>query len=256
LIQGQRGWLSVALHHGSNALLVEFSASLAAVIPAILSRVRHLFDLNARPDIIANHLAGDPQLGPVLSRYPGLRVPGAFDGFELATRAILGQQISVQAASTLAGRFAAAFGEPVETPVTGLDRVMPSAERLAEAGVTRMTALGVLRSRAECLRLLARAVANGHVRLQPASDPLAAVERLQELPGIGPWTAHYIAMRALRWSDAFPEGDLGLLRAAGETSARRLRAIAEAWRPWRAYAAVHLWHSIGNLPARQNAVGQ
>jgi AraC family transcriptional regulator of adaptative response / DNA-3-methyladenine glycosylase II len=243
-VAGHRGWLAVAAAAGRNALAVEFPATLVPVIPALLARVRHLFDLNARPDVIAAHLACDTRLGPTVRQCPGLRVPGAFDGFEMAVRAVLGQQISVRAAQTLAGRFAAALGEAIETPLAGLDRVTPTPERIADAGPGVLSALGVTRARADCLRTLARAVADGRVRLEPGPDPVAALGRLQELPGIGPWTAQYIAMRALRWPDAFPDGDLGLLRAAGETSARRLRAAAEAWRPWRAYAAIHLWRTL------------
>ena len=178
---------------------------------------------------------------------PGLRVPGAFDEFELVIRAILGQRISVRAATTLAGRLATAFGEAVKTPFTDLNRLAPSAERLARAHTSQLTALGIAATRADCIRVVSRAVAGGDLELVTTADPESVIQSLKKLPGIGEWTAQYIAMRALHWPDAFPDGDLVLLKASGQQSARALREIAEAWRPWRAYAAINLWYSR-NLP--------
>jgi AraC family transcriptional regulator, regulatory protein of adaptative response / DNA-3-methyladenine glycosylase II len=217
----------------------------------LLAKLRNLFDLDARPDVIANHLAVDSHLGEGFSRHPGLRVPGAFDGFELAVRAVLGQQISVRAATTLAGRFAEALGEPVATPFPALTRLSPSPARVAGARLDELTPLGLVSARGECLRTLARAVCDKAISLESGPDPVASMERLMTLPGIGSWTAQYIAMRGLRWPDAFPHADLGLRKALGGRSAREVLALAERWRPWRAYAAMHLWNGSTNGHAQE-----
>jgi AraC family transcriptional regulator of adaptative response / DNA-3-methyladenine glycosylase II len=239
-----RGWLKVAPVADRHLLAVELSTALAPALPQILARLRNLFDLDARPDVIAGHLALDPLLRTSVKRQPGLRVPGAFDGFELGLRAIVGQQVSVRGASTLAGRIAERFGEAIETPLPCLNRLTPSAESIAAARSTTLAGLGLPAARVEGLRNLARVVARGALDLEPGIDPTAIVARLVELPGIGPWTAEYIAMRALRWPDALPAGDLGLLKAARLQSARALEQVAEKWRPWRAYGAMHLWESL------------
>src|SRR5262249_9515612 len=159
---------------------------------------------------------------------------------------VLGQQVSVRAATTLAGRVAAAFGEPVETPLGCLKRLSPSPDRLADAATAELTALGITAKRAETIRALARAVVAGALRREPGPAPDATVARLCQLPGVGEWTASYVAMRALRWPDAFPHGDLGLRKRLAAPSPRRLGEAAEAWRPWRAYAAMHLWHGASS----------
>jgi AraC family transcriptional regulator of adaptative response / DNA-3-methyladenine glycosylase II len=238
-----RGWLRVEPIPDRNALAVELSTSLTPVLPAVLARLRNLFDLSARPDVIDAHLSSDKRLARAVRRVPGLRVPGAFDGFELAVRAILGQRISVAAATTLAGRLATAFGEPVPTPSPCLSRLAPTPTRLAAVDPSELRRLGIAAPRARCIRELARAVVSGGIDLEPGADPEQAMSRLLELPGIGDWTASYIALRALRWPDAFPAADLGLLRTWGAKSPAVLRHAAEAWRPWRAYAAMHLWNS-------------
>jgi AraC family transcriptional regulator of adaptative response / DNA-3-methyladenine glycosylase II len=169
--------------------------------------------------------------------YPGLRVPGALDPFELAVRAVLGQQVSVAAARTLAGRVAAKFGAPL-----GSLLLFPDAPALAAASEAEIAAIGLPRTRARTLRELARACAGGALSLS-ATTPLDVVtSTLQDLPGVGPWTAQYIAMRALRHPDAFPAGDLGVRKALGGATESRVRARAEPWRPWRAYAVMHLWN--------------
>ncbi len=240
-VGAHRGWLRVEPIAGRHALAVELAMGLVPALPEILSRLKHVFDLSARPDMIAGHLRGDARIAEAVDRLPGLRVPGAFDGFELATRAILGQRVSVRSATTLAGRLACRFGEPIATPFPNLDRLSPPADRLAEAGECDLTALGIAAPRAAAIRTIAAAVARRELDIQPGPDPDAAVAKLRQFPGLGDWTAQYIAMRALRWPDAFPAGDLGLLRAAGVTSERQLRDTAEAWRPWRSYAAMYLW---------------
>jgi AraC family transcriptional regulator of adaptative response / DNA-3-methyladenine glycosylase II len=240
-IGSHSGWIKVEPAKGRSALAVELATSLLPVLPEILTRLKHQFDLSARPDVIAAQLSTEPTIRGAVGRYPGVRVPGAFDGFELAVRAILGQRISVRAATTLAGRVAATFGEPLETPVPSLSRLAPTAERLASVRESQLTALGISAVRARCIRALAQTVASGQIKLQPGLDPDGEATALKELPGIGDWTAQYIAMRALRWPDAFPAGDLGLLKAVGASSPRQLLELAAAWRPWRAYAAMYLW---------------
>lgn len=238
-----RGWLRVSQVSGRNLLCVELATSLVPVLASLLPRLRNLFDLDARPDVIAGHLAADSRLTASIERRPGLRVPGAFDTFELCLRAVLGQQVSVRGASTLAGRVAARFGEPIETPLPALNRLSPSAASLAAARVSTLSGLGLPRARAESVRSLAGAIVRREIDIDSPLDIPAIITRLCELPGIGPWTAQYIAMRALRWPDAFPAADLGLLKAARLKSGRALETAAEKWRPWRAYAAMHLWES-------------
>jgi AraC family transcriptional regulator, regulatory protein of adaptative response / DNA-3-methyladenine glycosylase II len=176
-----------------------------------------------------------------------LRVPGAFDGFELAVRAVLGQQVSVKAATTMAGRWAAAFGAPLATPWPELHRLAPTGARMLEVTEDEIGVLGVVGSRARCLLALAHAVTERRVVLGLAANVEEQIHNLMELPGIGPWTAQYIAMRALHWPDAFPDGDLMLLRAAG-TGRKELLARAQDWRPWRAYATHYLWRTLGVHP--------
>ena len=239
-VDGKRhdGWIEVALSQKKPALRVTISASLAKALPPVLSRVKALMDLACHPAEVAQ------ALGALAKSHPGLRVPGAFDGFEVAVRAILGQQVTVAAARTIAGRFAAAFGDPVETPFDSLRRIFPSAERIAVLPYGRIARLGMPGARARTVRGLARAVADGSLVLMPNADIEATLDNLRSLPGIGEWTAQYIAMRALAWPDAFPHTDLGVMKALGEKDARRVLAAGEAWRPWRAYAVMHLWQSL------------
>lgn len=228
---------TISIRPATAGLTATINHPIRAAHPAIIDRVRHIFDLDADPAAIAAHLGTDPMLAPVLAARPGLRVPGAWDGFELAVRAVLGQQITVVAASRLAARLVAAFGTPIETDLPGLTHLFPTPARLASADIA---SLGMPAARARTLNRLADA----------AQDPtlftaLDARQRLAALPGFGDWTVNYIAMRALRDPDAFPAADIGLLRATagpgGRLTPSALLARAEAWRPWRAYAALHLW---------------
>jgi AraC family transcriptional regulator of adaptative response / DNA-3-methyladenine glycosylase II len=164
----------------------------------------------------------------------------------MTVRAILGQQVSVRAATTLAGRLVARFGEPFEGPSEALSRLFPRPETLAAATEDEIASLGLPGARARSLQALARAVAEGSVRLERHADVAETMAALEELPGIGAWTAHYIAMRALRWPDAFPASDLGVRKALGGLSAKAATERAEAWRPWRAYAVLHLWTSLAD----------
>lgn len=235
------GWVRVRQAPKQRALLAEFPHALIPVLPVLLGRLRHLFDLSARPDVIAAQLRRDDLLSKAVKRRPGLRVPGAFDGFELAVRAILGQQVTVKAATTVAARLVHAFGEPTETPHDGLTHVTPSAARLAGASLDDIASLGIVRTRAESIIALARAVESGKLALEPGAAPGATMEPLLALPGIGAWTAQYIAMRALRWPDAFPKEDLIVRRRLGGVTPGRAAELSEAWRPWRSYATLYLW---------------
>ncbi len=220
------------------ALRVSVSPSLARAIPAVLSRVKHVFDLACDPIVVA------AALGPLAAAHPGLRVPGTFDGFELAARAVIGQQISVRAARTVLGRIARSLGEALTSEDGGaLTRLFPTAARIAALMPDDLVAMGVTRARARTLVAIAAAIASGRIRLEPESDVDTTVGELTALPGIGTWTANYIAMRALRWPDAFLAGDLVVLKALGETRPARALRASEAWRPWRAYAVMHLWRS-------------
>ncbi len=196
-----------------------------------------MFDLTADPAVIADHLGGDRLLARPLAVHPGIRTPGAWDGFEVAVRAILGQQVSVRAATTIAGRIAAMFGTPLDGRES-IDRLFPTPAELATAPLERA---GVMTSRATTIRTLARRTAEGAVRFDAADAEAATLAALRSIPGIGDWTTQYIAMRAFNAPDAFLSGDLILRRAAGDLSARDLERRSEAWRPWRAYAVMLLW---------------
>lgn len=249
-VDGRHGVVGVGADRG-DALRATISVPVLSALPAIVARLRRVFDLTAEPGAIAAHLAEDPTLAPLVRARPGLRVPGAWDGFELAVRAVLGQQVSVAAAVGLAGRLVAAYGRPlagVETDVPGLTHVFPRPDRLA--GVD-FAALAMPRQRKAALAALATAAAARPRLFEAGRDLDHAVSAWRELPGIGEWTAQYVAMRALGEPDAFPARDAGLLRALGARDGRRvtpaeLVARAEAWRPWRAYAVLHLWASLSD----------
>ena len=236
-IDGKGGWLEVT-RRDPAALTLSIGFPEPRDVLRIVSRVRHLFDLDADPMTIDRHLAADTLLAPLVRRRPGMRVPGAWDGFELGVRAILGQQVSVAAATPLAGRLVARVGRPRASGVARLTHCFPSPADLATAPVEQ---IGVPKKRADAIRAFAAAVARGAVCFDAAIDPDHFRRALRELPGIGDWTAEYIALRALGDPDAFPSGDLGLRRATGISSARKLSERAQAWRPWRGYAALHLW---------------
>jgi AraC family transcriptional regulator, regulatory protein of adaptative response / DNA-3-methyladenine glycosylase II len=239
------GWIRITNAPEKSALQVEFTHSLAPALPALLGRLRNLFDLAARPDLIAAHLMKEKVLTKSVARHPGLRVPGAFDGFEMAVRAILGQQITVKAATTLAGRFADVFGEKIVTPFSELTRLSPTAGKVAVAGVDGIGCLGIFSGRAKSILALARALDTGVLNLDAGAN--TNLEALVELPGVGPWTAHYIAMRALRWPDAFPKEDIALRKILGGVTAKQAEEMSQPWRPWRSYAVMHVWKTA-SLP--------
>ena len=233
-----RGWIEVFRNHRCPALVVRLDGALVRAIPQILAGVKHLFDLSSHPIEIAS------VLGALAQDRPGLRVPGAFDGFETAVRAILGQQITVKAASTVAGRFAESLGEPIQTPFPEIRRLFPGPQGIAECSVSKIAELGIVSQRAKSIIALARTVTDGALRLDPGVDVEETLKALMNLPGVGGWTAQYVAMRVLGWPDAFPHTDYGLMKAMNETRPAKVLAAAEKWRPWRAYAAMHLWTSL------------
>ena len=242
-----KGWIEVTQSRKKHALVVRFPHVLTPVLPSLLRRLRALFDLDARPDVIAAHLRRDGRLKPAVRANPGLRVPGAFNGFELGLRAILGQQVTVKAATTIACRVVETFGEPIVTPFPQLHRLSPLPERLASAPVHQIAWHGIVAARARSIIALAKAQGTADLCLDSGvhRDPDASIRRLAEIPGIGQWTAHYIAMRALRWPDAFPKEDVALRKRLGGVSAREADALSQAWRPWRSYAVMHLWRMAG-----------
>lgn len=241
------GWTSIVELEpavGGEAVWLRARNVPAAVADDLTARCRALFDLDADPVAIAAILGRDPLLAPLVAARPGLRRPGAVDGFELAVRAVLGQQVSVAGARTLAGRLVQRAGTPLPTPDGALTHAFPTAAAVAAAD---LTGLGLPGARAAALQGLARAVAAGDITLARGADTDAVSARLVALPGIGPWTAAYIAMRGLGDADAFPAADLGLRRALERrglaADPARLLARAEDWRPFRAYAVLHLWAS-------------
>ncbi|HWU98294.1 MAG TPA: AlkA N-terminal domain-containing protein [Oxalicibacterium sp.] len=249
------GWLGVRHLPVRNQIELSLSASLAHVLMPLVARVRNQFDLDANPEVIATHLADDPLLAAQLEKSPGLRVPGAFDVFELATRAVLGQQVSVAGATTLSGRMVTHFGDAAATPFVGVTHHFPTSTRLAQEDVTAIAAIGMPATRAEAIRNLAQFAVQGGLQPRPGTALHDVVADLKSVRGIGEWTAQYIAMRALRYTDAFPAGDLGLQKAAIEMpdatngirrlTEKQLLARAMHWSPWRGYAALLLWHSLG-----------
>ena len=237
-----KGWIEATFDDERHQVLLRVSESLGEVLPLVIRRVRAAFDLDADPQAINAVLHQRFPLGD------GLRVPRAFSGYELAIRAVLGQQITVAAARTLAQRLVDRFGEGVETPFAGLHKLFPEAKVLARAEGDALGQLGIVRQRQAAIVAIAREVAQGKLQLHGGADVDATIAQLKELPGIGDWTAHYIAMRALRWPDAFPAGDVALHKALGvqteRNAARAAEAASQQWKPWRSYAVVRAWASM------------
>lgn len=251
--RGRAGVLGVSYEDGKNFLALTLDLSPGADLLDLVRRAGRIFDVDADPLAIGAVLSRDPLLAPLVADRPGLRVPGAWDPFEIAVRAVLGQQVSVRGARTIAGRLVAAFGRLLPGGgANGLTHVFPSPAALAAAD---LSGIGLPETRANAIRALARAVHTGKLELAAPRGLDDLVNRLCALPGIGPWTAQYVALRAFGEPDAFPAGDLGLRRAleaagasAGEAA---LRARAAAWSPFRAYATLHLWNSLTASPSRK-----
>lgn len=240
------GWVRVGHKPDQNALVVTADAALLPVLPQVLARVRHLFDLYSEPETIYESLAPMNEIRPGLC-VPGTRVPGCFDAFEMSVRAVLGQQITVKAAGTLAARMVAAYGTPVETGIEGLTCVFPAPEDIIELDgpvENHLGPLGVTSIRARAIQRLAEAISRGDIDFGLYTRPELEMNKLMEIPGIGAWTAQYIAMRAMEWPDSFLETDAGVKKALAPRKPKELLQMAEAWRPWRSYATVNLWNSL------------
>ncbi len=236
------GWLLASFEPAHCQLVLQVSDSLRDVLPLVIRRVRNAFDLDADPQAINQVLQAS------FPGCDGLRVPGTFDGFELAVRAVLGQQITVAAARTLTQRLVDRFGDPIATPHPELSRLFPTAAVLAQAGADALGSLGIVKQRQRAIQALAQAVTHGGLQLGAGADVTATMAALVALPGIGDWTAHYIAMRALRWPDAFPSADVALHKALGvlghHHAAKEAEARSQAWRPWRSYAVLRAWSGL------------
>jgi AraC family transcriptional regulator of adaptative response / DNA-3-methyladenine glycosylase II len=242
------GWLRLSAWPGdAHAMQLQLHCPQPSQMLGVVTKLRRMFDLDANPQSIGEALKQSTVLRPMLRKRPGLRLPGGWDGFEIAVRAILGQQVSVAAARTLATRIVQRFGTPVTSPVAGLERLFPGPEALADVDLREV---GLTTARAATVRGVAQALLDGRIDFRSEQPLDEFVERWVELPGIGEWTAHYMAMRALSHPDAFPAADLILRRAAAgdgpELSTKALTSLAEAWRPWRAYAVMHLWRSTSD----------
>jgi AraC family transcriptional regulator, regulatory protein of adaptative response / DNA-3-methyladenine glycosylase II len=249
---------AIVLSHDSARRRLRVAVRLDDVgaLPGVLLRVRRVFDLGADPEAIATHLSADPVLAPLVARRPGLRLPGGWDGFEMAVRAVIGQQITIAGARQLLGKLAAAYGERIDGGADGLTHIFPTPDRLIGQEIA---ALGMPGARGRAISNLARAALADPTLFERAASLEEAIAKLCAVPGIGDWTAQYIAIRALREPDAFPSSDIGLLRALAENGVRptpkAALARAETWRPWRAYAAQHLWtHDFAQPPVKEKKV--
>ena len=247
-LNGSDGYFEISFNEGRDSLMARIEFGDPHSLFFIIERIRKMFDLGADWAGIVQSLRSDPVLASSVEADPGLRVPGSWNGFELAVRAILGQQITVKGATALAGRMVSSFGKPF-CGVSGLTHLFPPPEVLADA---KLGDIGLTGARAETIRSLARAVCGGEINFEGVVDSDAFLNRLCEVPGIGKWTAQYVAMRALGEPDAFPSSDLGLLRAMALGTSRDLEQRAETWRPWRAYAAMYLWRSGSQCVPREN----
>ncbi|MDR3447817.1 MULTISPECIES: DNA-3-methyladenine glycosylase 2 [unclassified Dyella] len=248
------GWLRLSEWPGrEHALRLELHCPQPAQMLGVVNKLRRMFDLDASPQSIGDVLKESAVLRPMLRKRPGLRLPGGWDGFEIAVRAILGQQVSVAAARTLATRIVQKFGTPVISPVPELQRLFPGPELLVDAD---LRSIGLITARAATVRGMAQALLDGRIDFRSEQPLEEFVERWVALPGIGEWTAHYMAMRALSHPDAFPAADLILRRVAAgngpELSTKALTSLAENWRPWRAYSVMYLWRSATDAAQASN----
>ena len=240
------GWVRVGHKPKKNALSVTVSETLLPVLPQVLARIRHLFDLYCNPDAVYETLRAMNDIRPGLCVL-GTRVPGCFNAFEMAVRAVLGQQITVKAASTLAARIVETYGTPIQTGIEGLTHIFPLPEdiiALDGAIENHFGVLGVTAARSNTIYQLARALVQGEIDFDLCAQPEEEMQKLMSIRGIGSWTAQYIAMRTMEWPDAFLETDVGVKKALQPYTAKELLKMAEAWRPWRSYATVNLWNTL------------
>ena len=246
------GWLRVSAWPGeTHALQLELLNVAPGQMLGVVTQIRRMFDLDADPLAIAHTLSASPLLAPIIERYPGLRLPGGWDGFEVAVRAVLGQQVSVAAARTLASRIVNRYGMAIEAPGGApLDRLFPTPGQLADADLGQM---GITQARIDTIQGIARALLDGRVDFAMEQPLQGFISRWVQLPGIGEWTAHYIAMRVLKHPDAFPAADLILRREANPgsepLSTKALQTLAESWRPWRAYSVMYVWRAATDAAA-------
>ena len=249
------GFVHVAMDASGSYLRATITPDLVEHLMRIVARLRVLFDLDARPDVVAGHLAGDALLEPFVRQVPGLRLPGAFDPFEAAVRAVLGQQISVRAAATLAGRLVARFGRALPAgALAGLTHAFPTPTELAATPVAELASIGLPGARAATLQGLAALFTDAaFLTAMETGERDEVAGLLKQVRGIGDWTAAYLSMRALHDPDAFPAGDLGVRKALGGLALKDAETRAQAWRPWRAYAVMHLWGSLASRPAETKA---
>lgn len=240
------GWISVANKPKDNSLSVTMSSSLLPVLPRVLAKIRSFFDLNCNPAEIYSKLSVLNETVPDIC-IPGLRLPGCFDPFEISLRAVLGQQITVKAARTLAMRLVHGFGGTISTPFEELQYTFPTSEvifRLEQPIENQLGPLGITGARARSIYALAKAIENGSIHFTPEADPEAELEKLLKLPGFGPWTVQYIGMRAFSWPDAFPHTDYGVKKALAGLSEKEILELSQEWKPWRSYATINLWNSL------------
>ncbi len=241
-----QGWIRVSHVLKKNTLQVSISSTLLPVLPQVLSRIRHLFDLHCDPDAVRETLESMNDIKPKMFTH-GLRLPGCFDSFEMCVRAVLGQQVTVKAASTLAARIAATYGIKLETGIEGLDYIFPTPKdfTLLKGEISNhLGPLGITAARSKTILGLAYAFIDDYIDFSVAAQPEDEIARLRELPGIGSWTAHYIAMRSMGWTDAFLETDHGVKNVFSGLKPKEILALSEQWRPWRSYATVNIWNTL------------
>ncbi|MBV6647410.1 MAG: helix-turn-helix domain-containing protein, partial [Cyclobacteriaceae bacterium] len=240
-----KGWYAVSHSEKDLHLSIQISHSLHPIVSEIIPKIKRQFDVHANPLKINAKLEKDPILGPSISSHSGLRSPGSFDPFEMLVRVILGQRISVKAATTLMNRYVSTFGEVFETPIQGLDRISPLPEVVAQADAGKIASLGMPYKRAETIILVAKAFEQGKLDFAPDADIEKLKLGLADIPGIGPWTIEYMLMRGISWPDAFPTTDLGVQKALGTKSNKEIVATSDSWQPYRSYATHHLWKMLG-----------
>ncbi|MBC3862010.1 DNA-3-methyladenine glycosylase 2 family protein [Undibacterium jejuense] len=251
-MDGKSGWLKVSHLPEKNQICLQVAPELTPVLMPLLAKIRQQFDLEAHPQTIHSHLQEDPMLASQIQKTPGLRVPGAFDSFELAIRAVLGQQVSVAGATTVAGRLVQRFGVAVTTPFAAVTHHFPTPLLLTQLSIDQVASIGIPGARAATLQNVAQFALDGGFEKAADRGLEQAITQMKQIRGVGEWTAQYIAMRALRFSDAFPAGDLGLQKAAAQASEpaeircseKQLLERSALWSPWRAYAALLLWQSL------------
>lgn len=243
-----QGWISVTDAPDDHALIAFLPLHCSAHLRDLIPLIRRAFDLDCSPDVV------NASLGDLAQGVPGIRLPAGFNGFEIAVRAILGQQISVKAATTIAGRFARQFGAAATSPFAGLDVQFPNPSDIADQPIEALAKLGIIRQRATAIVSLAQAIKAGRIDLNPCVTPISiaqgTLQALLDIPGVGPWTAHYIAMRSLRQTDTFLSTDLVVLKALGVTRPCEALALTSGWSPWRSYGVIHLWNTMKNQPTK------